>query len=532
MKIQSNLKMNMEARESLLEGVNTIANAVKVTLGAAGRTVVIDHDMWPQPHITKDGVTVANSIFLNDPVKQTGVRLIKNVANNALNSTGDGTTTATVLAQAIVNEGMDSISDEVNVMKVVRGMNKAKDRILSLVDKNTTPIQYESKDLVNIATISANNDSVVGEAVAQAVNLAGENGMITVEQSDTVNTTIDLVDGVVVDSGFLSPYFVNNPNKRTVEFDNPYILVTNKVITNISEIEVLLRLVAAGKSSLVIIAKEVIGEALSTMILNAMKNAINVTALEAPGFGDYSKEYLSDIATAVGAEFITEESGLKLNEISLSDLGRADKVIINSEETNIIGAKGNKESIQSLIDVIKSNISNSTDDFNVEFNKKRLAKISGGVVIVKVGANSSVELQEKKDRFDDAVGASIAAVEQGVVVGGGLELYNIGKDFKLNLDDNDEQIGAEILLKSITAPALQILINSGMGIDEAQLELLSLKNGEVYDVITDKPVFAMEQGIIDPKMVVVSALEAAVSIGSTILTTEVAVVNETDDDEK
>lgn len=532
MKIQSNLKMNMEARQSLLDGVNTIANAVKVTLGAAGRTVVIDHDMWAQPHITKDGVTVANAIFLNDPVKQAGVRLVKNVANNALNSTGDGTTTATVLTQAIAQEGMDSITDDTNVVKVIRGMEKAKHKVLEAVEKKAIPIEYNSKALNHIATISANNDDLVGDAVAQAVNLAGENGMITVEQSDTVHTTIDLVEGVVVDAGWLSAYFVNNPNKRTVEFDNPYILVTNMVITNIHEIRSLLSQVAEAKRSVVILAKEVIGEALSTMVLNAMKGSINVTPLQAPSFGDYSKEYLSDIATAVGAEFITEESGIKLNEISLSDLGGADKVIINENETNIIGAKGNRLSIESLIDVIKENIANSTDKFNVDFNTERLAKISGGVVIVKVGANSSVELQEKKDRFDDAVGASIAAVEQGVVLGGGVELYNIGKDLEINLDDADEQIGAEILLKAITSPALQILLNSGMRIDEAQLELLSLNDGEVYDVISDKPVFAMEQGVIDPKMVVVSSLEAAVSIGSTILTTEVAVVNETQENEK
>lgn len=528
MKIKSNLVMNMEAREKLLAGVNTIANAVKVTLGAAGRTVVVDHDMWPQPHITKDGVTVANSIFLSDPVEQTGVRLIKNVANNALNSTGDGTTTATVLAQAIANEGMESISDDINVVKVIRGMGKAKDKVLGVLDAMTISIDYNSKDLLNIATISANNDVAVGEAVAKAVNLAGENGMITVEQSDTVNTTIELVDGVTIESGFLSAYFVNNASKRTVEFDNPYILVTNKVITNISEIHTLLRLIAEAKRSLVIVAKEVIGEALSTMILNAMKGAINVTAIEAPSFGDYSREYLSDIAVAVGAQFISEESGLKLNEVSLLDLGGADKVIINSEETNIIGAKGDSLSVNALIAVIKSNIDNNTDNHNIEFNKKRLANISGGVVIVKVGAISSVELQEKKDRFDDAVGASIAAVEQGVVLGGGVELYNIGKDLNIKLDDKDEQIGAEILLKAITAPALQILMNAGMRVDEAMLQLLSLKNGQVYDVIRDKPVFAMKQGVIDPKMVVVSALEAAVSIGSTILTTEVAVVNETE----
>lgn len=531
MEIKSIIKMGDDSRETILEGINTIANAVKVTLGAAGRTVVIDHEGFPRPHVTKDGVTVANAMFLADPVKHIGVRLIKSVARNAVDATGDGTTSATVLAQTIINKGVRLIDSGTNPIKLQKGMEMAKDDIIKFVRKNTKQIKYGSKDLLNIATISANNDSEIGVDIAEAVNLAGLHGSISVEKSETVQTTMEHVDGLRVDAGLLSPYFINQPN-GTIVHNNPLILISSHSIQNLSEITDFLKLMATYKRPIVIIATEIIGEALNTLVANANNPDLTVVPIEAPSFGDLSKDYLSDIATLTGGTFISRESGTKINDVTIAMMGEADKIIIDRRNTKIIGSFGDEKTIEDLISNLSKRVKSPNEGDDVPFIKERLARIAGGVVIVRVGGQTKEEMIERKDRFDDAVGAAQAAVEQGVVVGGGIALLNASKDTDIPEEyinaDIDTKKGFDLLYQSISSPSIQILMNAGYSDTESKSILEKLKGNQLFDVLTDKKVDAFKSGIIDPSKVVISSLEAAVSISGITLTTEVAIFNESE----
>ena len=533
MEIVSRIKMGDSSRGEILKGINIIANAVRVTLGAAGRTVVLDHQNYPRPHITKDGVTVANAIFLDDPVQHIGVRLIKSVARNAVDATGDGTTSATVLAQEIMNKGVALINSGTNPIKLQKGMEMAKDEIIRTIMNNTTPIYYKSKELLNIATISANNDKAIGKEIAEAVNLAGEHGSITVEQSNTSKTTMEHVDGVRVDAGLMSNYFVNQMNGTTV-LDNPLILISNHNIQNFSEITHFLSNMAEDPNMpkparpIIIIASEIFGEALNTLVANANHPSLIVVPIQAPSFGDQTKDYLSDIATLTGGKFIPRESGTKLNDVTFEELGQAQKIIIDKNNTKIIGAEGSDEDIEALLKNLSKRVKTPVEGEDIDFLKERLAKISGGVIIVKVGGQTKEEMIERKDRFDDSVGAAQAAVEQGVVSGGGIALvdcYKADRRVFVKSSDRDIAAGYNLVYDSISAPAKQILANAGHDEDVISKTLANLNDGELVDVLTDKRVNAMKAGIIDPSKVVISALEAAVSISGITLTTEVAIFN-------
>lgn len=528
MEITSTIEMNDSSRRELLDGINVIADAVKVTLGAAGRTVVIDHQSYPRPHVTKDGVTVANAIFLDDPINHIGVRLIKSVARNAVDATGDGTTSATVLAQSMMNQGIPLIDSGTNPVKLQRGMERAKNEIIEAIKEATTPIEYGSKQLLQIATISANNDSQIGQDVSEAMNLAGKHGSISIEKSETVQTVMEHVDGIRVDAGYLSPYFINQPD-GTIVHQEPYILVCNHSIQNLSEITDFLKLMATHKRPVIIIAQEIIGEVLNTLLANAGNPSLTVVPIEAPSFGELSKDYLSDIATLTGGTFISRESGFKLNDVTTAMLGEADKVIVDRLNTKIVGAFGDDEKIAELIANLSERVDNPQEGDDVPFLQERLAKIAGGVVLLRVGGQTKEEMNERKDRFDDAVGAAQAAVEQGVVYGGGLALFNcIANSNTEEFEDKDMQAGYDLVYKSIGSTSGQILMNAGYSEQEAVDILVGLKEGQVFDVLTDRAVDAMEAGIIDPSKVVISSLEAAVSISGITLTTEVAIFNDSE----
>lgn len=527
--IKSTIKMNEDSRRTILEGINIIANAVKVTLGAAGRTVVLDHQNYPRPHITKDGVTVANSIFLNDPIQHIGVRLIKSVARNAVDATGDGTTSATVLAQAIMNGGIDLIDEGTNPIKLQKGMEIAKDDIIKFIRASSKSIKYGSKNLLNIATISANNDKKIGKDVAEAINLAGKHGSISIEKSDSVQTVMEHVEGLRIDAGILSPYFVNQVN-GTIELEKPFILISNHSIQNLSEVAGFLELMATYKRPVIMIATEIIGELLNTLVANANNPSLIVVPIEAPSFGDLSKDYLSDIATLTGGTFISRESGTKINDVTMDMLGEADKVIIDRVNTKVIGSFGDQEAIDNLTDDLSERVSDPQEGDDIPFLKERLAKIAGGVVILKVGGQTKEEMTERKDRFDDAIGAAQASVEQGVVYGGGIALLNAAKDGNFPEEivsaDEDTRKGFDLLYKSISSTSMRILANAGYNDKDSREILEGLGKGEVFDVLTDKKVDAFKAGIIDPSKVVIASLEAAVSISGITLTTEVAIFND------
>jgi chaperonin GroEL len=520
------LKFNEDARRALERGVNTVADAVKITLGPKGRNVVLEKS-WGSPTITNDGVSIAKEIELKDKFEALGAELVKEVASKTNDVAGDGTTTATVLAQAMIQEGLKNVAAGANPILMRNGIAKATDKAVEQTRDASRKLSSK-EDIAHVASISANNEEI-GNIIAEAMEKVGEDGVITVEDSKTLETYVEFSKGMQFDRGYISPYFVTNAEKMEVEMKEPYILITDKKISAVKSIVPILEKVAQAGKPLVIIAEDVEGEALSTLVLNKLRGTLESVAVKAPGFGDRRKEMLRDIAILTGGTVISEEVGLTLEDISINDLGQADLVRVAKEDTIIVGGKGEPTAIKERIAQIKAQIENTTSDYEKETLQERLAKLSGGVAVIKVGAATETELKEKKHRIEDALSATRAAVEEGIVAGGGVTLLRAKKAVEefANTLSGDEKIGAQLVAKSLDAPIKQIIRNAGLEpaiIIEKILEKDDPKYG--YDVLKERYVNMFESGIIDPTKVTRSALQNAASIASMLLTTEVLVAEE------
>ena len=513
-----------EARKKILTGLNTLADTVKVTLGPKGRNVVLDKK-FGAPTITNDGVTIAKEIELSDPFENVGAQTIKEAASKTNDSAGDGTTTATVLAQAIVIEGMKNVAAGANPMAIRRGIEKAVKEVVNSLDKSATPVA-NTKEIANVASISA-ADQAIGNLIAEVIDQIGESGVVTVEESQSMGLEKEVVEGMQFDRGYCSPYMVTDPSRMEAILDNPLILITDKKITAIADLVPLLEAIAqSGRKELVIIAEELEGEALTTLVLNKLRGSFNTLAVKAPAFGDRRKEILHDIATLTGAQVITDDLGLKLEDATIEMLGEARKVVATKDNTTIVDGKGNQKVIKERVSLIKEQLSNATSDYDKEKLQERIAKLESGVAVIKVGAATEVELKEKKHRIEDAVSATKAAVAEGIVPGGGSALVRASKVLdKLELD-SEEQVGVEIVRRALIAPLRQIACNAG--IEDIALILESIdkadKNGG-WDFAQNKQVNMIEAGIIDPVKVTKSALINASSSAGMLLTTEACVVD-------
>jgi chaperonin GroEL len=515
-----------DARARLKAGVDRLANAVKVTLGPRGREVIIEKK-WGTPLVTKDGVTVAKEIELKDPYENMGAQLVKEVASKTADVAGDGTTTATVLAQAIFTEGLKAIASGANPMDLKRGIDKAVEKVVEEIKAQSIQVGGR-KEIEQVATISANNDPEIGKIIADAMEAVGKDGVITVEESKSAQTTLETVQGMQFDRGYLSPYFVTNPDKMEAVLEDPYILIYEKKISNVKDLLPVLEQVVRAGRPILIIAEDVEAEALATLVVNHIKGVIRACAVKAPGFGQRRKDYLQDIAILTGGTAITEELGIKLESVTLDMLGRADKVIVDKDNTTIVGGKGSKENINARIEQIKKQIVETTSDYDREKLQERLAKLSGGVAIIRVGAATEAELKEKKARVEDAVHATKAAVEEGIVPGGGVALVRASEALEdLKVDNPDQQIGVDIVKKACRTPLRQIATNAGFEgyvILEKVIQLGKEKGknwgfdagaGEYKDMV--------EAGIIDPTKVVRTAIQNAASVAGTMLTAEALV---------
>ncbi len=516
------------AHSKMLAGVNILADAVKVTLGPKGRNVVIDKS-FGSPHITKDGVTVAKEITLKDKFENMGAQLVREVSSKTADIAGDGTTTATVLAQSILNEGMNSVAAGMNPMDLKRGIDKAVRVAVDEIKRISTPAN-DSKAIAQVGSISANSDKSVGDLIAAAMEKVGKEGVITVEEGSGFEDTLDVVEGMQFDRGYVSPYFANNSESLTAELDNPQILLVDKKISNIRELIPLLEGVAKSGKPLLIIAEDVEGEALATLVVNSMRGIIKVCAVKAPGFGDRRKAMLQDIAVLTGGTVIAEEVGLNLEQATLELLGSARKVTVGKENTVIVDGAGDKAAIEERVRVIRRQIEDATSDYDREKLQERVAKLAGGVAVIKIGAATEVAMKEKKDRVDDALHATRAAVEEGVVAGGGVALVRalaVLENFKG--DNEDQTAGVNILRRAMEAPLRQIVTNAG---DEASVVVNEVKNGKGnfgYNAATGVYGDMIEMGILDPAKVTRSALEHAASIAGLMLTTECMISDAPDD---
>ncbi len=520
------LQFNEEARKSLVNGVEKISKAVMTTLGPKGRLVLLDKK-YGAPTVTKDGVSVAREIELEDPFENMGAQLLKEVASKTNDVAGDGTTTATVLAYAITKEGMKSVAAGVNPMGIRRGIDKAVKLTVEEIKKDAKMIQ-EKEEIAQVASISANNDRTIGDEIANAMDKVGKDGVITVEESKTIETTVDFVEGMQFDRGYLSAYFCNNRDTMTSVMENPYILIYDKKISNMKDLlPVLEKVVQTGKG-LLIIAEDVDGEALTTLVLNSVRGTINVVAVKAPGFGDRRKAMLEDIAVLTGGQVITEELGMKLENADLSSLGRAKSVKVEKENTTIINGAGSTDAIRDRIAQIKNQIVDCTSDYDREKLQERLAKLAGGVALINVGAATEVELKEKKHRVEDALSATRAAIEEGVIPGGGVALVqavNALASQDLSSLTEDEKVGFNIVKRALEEPIRQIAENAGLDGAVIADHCKNEKKGVGFDANAMKWVNMVEAGIIDPAKVTRSALQNAASIASLILTTECAVTD-------
>lgn len=513
-----------DARQRMLRGVNTLANAVKVTLGPKGRNVVLDKS-FGAPVITKDGVSVAREIELEDKFENMGAQMVKEVASKANDEAGDGTTTATVLAQAIVSEGLKSVAAGMNPMDLKRGIDKAVAAVVAELQELATPCE-SNKNIEQVGTISANSDSSVGKIIAEAMERVGKEGVITVEEGTSLENELEVVEGMQFDRGYLSPYFINNQEKMAIELDEPHILLVDKKISNIRELLPVLEGVAKSGKPLLIIAEDVEGEALATLVVNNMRGIIKCAAVKAPGFGDRRKAMLQDIAILTGATVISEEIGLELENTTLEDLGSAKKVNIDKDNTTIVDGAGNEVDIKARVDQIRAEIENSTSDYDREKLQERVAKLAGGVAVIKVGAATEVEMKEKKARVDDALAATRAAVEEGIVAGGGVALVRaLSRIGDLKGDNEDQNVGIALARRAMEAPLRQIASNAGA---EASVVVQAVREGEGnygYNAATDEYGDLLELGIIDPAKVTRSALQAAASIAGLMITTEAMVAD-------
>ncbi|MEX5540650.1 chaperonin GroEL [Pseudomonas poae] len=518
------VKFGDSARKKMLTGVNVLADAVKATLGPKGRNVIIEKS-FGAPTITKDGVSVAKEIELEDRFENMGAQLVKDVASRANDDAGDGTTTATVLAQAIVNEGYKAVAAGMNPMDLKRGIDKATIAVVAEL-KNLSKPCADTKAIAQVGTISANSDSSIGDIIAEAMEKVGKEGVITVEEGSGLENELSVVEGMQFDRGYLSPYFVNKPETMVAELDSPLILLVDKKISNIREMLPVLEAVAKAGRPLLIVSEDVEGEALATLVVNNMRGIVKVAAVKAPGFGDRRKAMLQDIAVLTGGTVISEEIGLSLESATLENLGSAKRVTISKENSIIVDGAGVESDIQSRIGQIRAQVAETSSDYDREKLQERLAKLSGGVAVIKVGAGSEVEMKEKKARVEDALHATRAAVEEGVVPGGGVALIRALEALtNLTGDNADQNVGIAVLRRAVEAPLRQIAANSG---DEPSVVVNEVKNGKGnygYNAATGVYGDMIEMGILDPTKVTRSALQAAASIGGLILTTEAAIAD-------
>ncbi len=509
------------ARTGLFAGVTKLADAVKVTMGPRGRNVLIQKS-YGAPHITKDGVSVAREIELSDTLENMGAQLVKEVASNTADEAGDGTTTATVLAHSIFKEGLRNVTAGANPIEIKRGMDRACQAIIDELKSMSLEVQNKEK-IAQVATISANSDETIGNLIAEAMERVGKDGVITVEEAKGIEDELEVVEGMQFDRGYLSPYFVTNTEKMTCEIDEPLILLTDGKITSLKDLVPVLEQIQQTGRPLLIVADDVEGEALSTLVLNKLKGVLNITAVKAPGFGDRKKAMLQDIAILTGATVITDELGLTLEKTTLEQLGQCSKVVIDKDNTVIVNGKGDPKAVEARISEIKIQMENTTSDYDKEKLQERLAKLSGGVAVIKVGAATETEMKEKKDRVDDALSATKAAVDEGIVIGGGAALIKAGAKVNLELE-GDQQIGAEIILRAITAPMKQIANNAGYDAGVVVNEVMKSENTSYgFNAATGEYVDMLEEGIIDPLKVSRVALLNATSVSSLLLTTEATI---------
>ena len=520
------LLFNEDARRKLLSGAEQIAKAVKVTLGPCGRMVMLDKK-YGSPTITKDGVSVAKDVELKDPFENMGAQFVREVASKTNDDAGDGTTTATVLAYALVREGLKSVAAGMTPIAVKRGMDKAVATTIAEIKKNSKPVKG-ADDITHIATISANNDEEIGKMLADAIEKVGKDGVITVEESKNMDTTVDTVEGMQFDRGYISSYFINDRDRMEADFEDPYILIHDKKISTMKDLLPILEKVANEGRSLVIIAEDVDGEALTTLVLNTIRGTIKVCAVKAPGFGDRRKDMLQDIAILTGGQVVSEEVGIKLENADISMLGKAKSVKIDKDNTTIVGGAGAKKAISERVAEIKSQIEKSTSTYDKEQLQKRLAKLAGGVAVINVGATTETEMKEKKFRVEDTIAATRAALEEGVVAGGGLALIEASKALETVPADlsEDEQVGYRIVRRrALEEPIRQIADNAGVDGAVVAARAKSEKKGVGYNAYTGEWVNMIEAGIIDPAKVTCSALKNAASIAGTMLTTECAITD-------
>ena len=520
-----NIKFDVEARDGLKRGVDALANAVKVTLGPKGRNVIIGRS-FGAPIVTKDGVSVAKEIELEDPLENMGAQMVKEVASKTNDLAGDGTTTATVLAQAIVKEGLKNVAAGANPMDLKRGIDKAVEAIVADLAKQSEEVGNSSEKIKQVASISANNDDVIGDLIAKAFGKVGKEGVITVEEAKGTETYVDIVEGMQFDRGYLSPYFVTNSDKMVTDLENPYILLYDKKVSTMKDLLPILEPVAQSGKPLLIIAEDVDGEALATLVVNKLRGSLKIAAVKAPGFGDRRKAMLEDIAILTGGTVISEERGFTLENTTLEMLGTAERVSIDKDNTTVVNGAGDKSLIKNRVNQIKAQIETTTSDYDKEKLQERLAKLAGGVAVLYVGAASEVEMKEKKDRVDDALHATRAAVEEGIVAGGGVALVRAKSVLdKITTENLDETTGIQIVARAIEAPLRTIVENAGGEGSVVVSKVMEGKKDFGYDAKSETYVDMLKAGIIDPKKVTRIALENAASVAGMILTTECALVD-------
>ncbi len=520
------IKFKEDARQKILKGVRTLASAVKITLGPKGRNVVIDKS-YGAPHITKDGVTVAKEIELEDKHENMGAQMVKEVASKTADKAGDGTTTATVLAEAIYTEGLRNVTAGGNPMEIKKGIEKAVNVVVEELKKLSKPIK-SNKEIAQVATISANGDTEIGEIIAKAMDRVGKDGTITVEEAKGFETTLDVVEGMNFDRGYLSAYFVTNPETLVTEYDDAFVLIYEKKISAMKEFLPILQAVAESGRPLLIIAEDVEGEALATLVVNRLRAGLKVVAVKAPGFGDRRKSMLEDIAILTGGQFISEELGLKLENVTPDMLGKVKKVIVKKEDTTLVDGAGDKKQIKERVTLLRRQIEESTSDYDREKLQERLAKLAGGVGVIRVGAATEIEMKEKKDRVDDAQHATKAAVEEGVLPGGGVAFIRCLPALKKLIAslEGDQKVGAEIISRALSSPLRQIAENAGKEGSIVVQKVMEMKTEEGYDAREDVYVNMFEKGIINPTKVERCAVQFASSVAALLLTTEAIITEE------
>ena len=526
------IEFNSDARAKLKAGVDALANAVKTTLGPKGRNVVIGKK-FGSPHVTKDGVSVAKEVELKDPIENLGAQMVKEVASKTADSAGDGTTTATVLAQALVTAGLKSVAAGSNPIDLKRGMDKAVTAVVAELKEMSTPVGVDAEKVKQVATISANNDEAIGGLIAEAIKVVGKDGVITVEEAKGTETEVKTVEGMQFDRGYLSPYFVTNTEKMTVEMDSPLVLLVDGKVSSMKELLPILEPVVQSGRGLLIVAEDVDGDALGTLVVNRIRGALKIAAVKAPGFGDKRKAMLEDLAVLLDATVISEEAGYKLSDADMDMLGSCEKVEITKDKTTIINGYGESDAVQKRIATIRTEIEQTTSDYERERLQERLAKLAGGVAVLYIGAPTETEMKEKKDRVDDALAATRAAVEEGIVPGGGVALIRCTTSLDaVKTSNSDEKLGVDIVRKALEAPLDQIITNAGGNGKVVLYHVQEGKDAFGYNARTNEYGDMIEMGIIDPTKVTRTAVENAVSIASMVLMTECVIVDEPKEDDE